>query len=308
MKINRERALGAFRKYVDGYHTEEEKVRLKIEHTYRVAGLCEEIALSLGLPKEDVDLAWLVGLLHDIGRFEQLKQFGSFNDRLFNHADFGVKVLFEDGMIRQFIKDSQYDLVIQKAIKYHSLYSLDVVEGLTERERLHCQIIRDADKLDNFRVKDTERVETLFDTPKEAVEMEEISPVVLAAVRNKKSVVSEERVTHLDCWVSYLAFIFDLNFTASVRWILKRDYLNRNIDRINYKNPQAKKAMEELGVEPEVVPIRGGTDGARLSFMGLPCPNLCTGGGNFHGKNEYACIDEMETIVKLLVKLAEKQE
>ena len=53
-------------------------------------------------------------------------------------------------------------------------------------------------------------------------------------------------------------------------------------------------------------PIRGGTDGARLSFMGLPCPNLCTGGRNAHGKYEYACIDDMETIVKLLVKIVER--
>ena len=244
--IDLQYAKEQFANYLEGYDRKDDKIHLKEVHTFCVLEAADEICKEEEFTKEDHQLALLIALLHDIGRFEQLKQFGSFNDRLFNHADFGVKVLFEDGMIRQFIKDSQYELVIQKAIKYHSLYSLDVVEGLTERERLHCQIIRDADKLDNFRVKDTERVETLFDTPKEAVEMEEISPVVLAAVRNKKSVVSEERVTHLDCWVSYLAFIFDLNFTASVRWILKRDYLNRNIDRINYKNPQAKKAMEEI--------------------------------------------------------------
>ena len=68
----------------------------------------------------------------------------------------------------------------------------------------------------------------------------------------------------------------------------------------------AKEAMAELGIEPEVVPIRGGTDGARLSFMGLPCPNLCTGGQNFHGRFEYACADDMEKIVELLVKIAGK--
>lgn len=69
---------------------------------------------------------------------------------------------------------------------------------------------------------------------------------------------------------------------------------------------QAKEAMAQLDVEPSVSPIRGGTDGARLSFMGLPCPNLCTGGRNAHGKYEYACIDDMETIVKLLVKIVER--
>lgn len=66
------------------------------------------------------------------------------------------------------------------------------------------------------------------------------------------------------------------------------------------------EAMEELGIEPVVVPIRGGTDGARLSFMGLPCPNLCTGGQNFNGRFEYACADDMEMIVKLLVRIVEK--
>ena len=68
----------------------------------------------------------------------------------------------------------------------------------------------------------------------------------------------------------------------------------------------AKEAMKELGIEPAVIPIRGGTDGARLSFMGLPCPNLCTGGQNFHGRYEYACADEMEAIAELLVKIAGK--
>ena len=68
----------------------------------------------------------------------------------------------------------------------------------------------------------------------------------------------------------------------------------------------AKAAMEETGVNPIVVPIRGGTDGARLSFMGLPCPNLCTGGHNFHGRFEYICADSMEKIVEILLKLAGK--
>lgn len=66
----------------------------------------------------------------------------------------------------------------------------------------------------------------------------------------------------------------------------------------------ARRAMEELGIEPRVVPIRGGTDGARLSYMGLPCPNLCTGGANYHGRYEYACAQSMEQITELLVKVS----
>lgn len=68
----------------------------------------------------------------------------------------------------------------------------------------------------------------------------------------------------------------------------------------------AKAALRELGAEPVVSPVRGGTDGARLSFMGLPCPNLCTGGGNYHSRFEYACVQSMEAVTELLVKLAER--
>lgn len=81
-----------------------------------------------------------------------------------------------------------------------------------------------------------------------------------------------------------------------------REVIEKHMDIVD----RAKNAMRQLGVEPVVSPIRGGTDGCRLSYMGLPCPNLCTGGGNFHGKYEYACIDEMETIVQLLVRIVEQ--
>ncbi len=67
---------------------------------------------------------------------------------------------------------------------------------------------------------------------------------------------------------------------------------------------KAKAAMESLGIVPKIQPIRGGTDGARLSFMGVPCPNLCTGGHNFHGRYEYICVESMEAVVNLLTELA----
>ncbi len=67
---------------------------------------------------------------------------------------------------------------------------------------------------------------------------------------------------------------------------------------------RAKTAMEKVGIVPKIQPIRGGTDGARLSFMGLPCPNLCAGGHNFHGRYEYICKESMETIVRMLIELS----
>ncbi|MBR3306444.1 MAG: peptidase T [Lachnospiraceae bacterium] len=63
---------------------------------------------------------------------------------------------------------------------------------------------------------------------------------------------------------------------------------------------KARAAMKKAGVEPEVEPVRGGTDGSRLSFMGLPCANICTGGGNFHGKHEYLCVEEMMSTIEIL--------
>lgn len=68
----------------------------------------------------------------------------------------------------------------------------------------------------------------------------------------------------------------------------------------------AKEAMKEEGIEAKIQPIRGGTDGARLSFMGLPCPNLFTGGHNFHGKYEYICIESMESVINVLLRIIQK--
>lgn len=88
-------------------------------------------------------------------------------------------------------------------------------------------------------------------------------------------------------------------FTAQIRdsyYNMKEKILPENAHLIE----NAVKAMEQAGVEPKISPIRGGTDGARLSFMGLPCPNLCTGGMNFHGRFEYACVESMESCVEIL--------
>jgi tripeptide aminopeptidase len=68
----------------------------------------------------------------------------------------------------------------------------------------------------------------------------------------------------------------------------------------------ASEVLRELGAEPVITPVRGGTDGSRLSYMGLPCPNLCTGGYNAHSRFEFACVQSMEKVTELLIRLAEK--
>jgi tripeptide aminopeptidase len=67
----------------------------------------------------------------------------------------------------------------------------------------------------------------------------------------------------------------------------------------------AEQAMKELNIKPLIKPIRGGTDGSRLSFMGLPCPNIFAGGHNFHGKYEYVPVESMQKAVEVIVKIAE---
>ena len=85
----------------------------------------------------------------------------------------------------------------------------------------------------------------------------------------------------------------------------KDSYYNmrRQIEPVMYVVDRAARAMGRLGIQAESLPVRGGTDGARLSFMGLPCPNLCTGGQNFHGRFEYAVVEEMELCAKILLEI-----
>ena len=79
--------------------------------------------------------------------------------------------------------------------------------------------------------------------------------------------------------------------------------MRQKIEPVMHIVDRAKAAMERLGITPYSVPVRGGTDGARLSYMGLPCPNLCTGGMNFHGRYEYAVVEEMESCARILVEI-----
>ena len=92
---------------------------------------------------------------------------------------------------------------------------------------------------------------------------------------------------------------------GTVELTIKDSYYNmrQKIEPCMYIIERAKKAMETVGMTPMEVPIRGGTDGARLSFMGLPCPNLCTGGENFHSRYEFIPAEDMQACVDLLVQI-----
>ncbi len=92
---------------------------------------------------------------------------------------------------------------------------------------------------------------------------------------------------------------------GTVELTIRDSYYNmkEKIEPCMFLIENAKAAMEQTGIIPRVVPIRGGTDGARLSFEGLPCPNLCTGGENFHGRFEYIPVEDMQAITQFLAAL-----
>lgn len=109
-----------------------------------------------------------------------------------------------------------------------------------------------------------------------------------------------------NCFLAIVNYLNQKYGEGTVVVDVKDSYYNMRdiIEQHMHLIENAKAAMEAVGVEPSVIPIRGGTDGARLSYMGLPCPNLCAGGHNFHGRFEYVCVESMEKIVEILVKLA----
>lgn len=93
---------------------------------------------------------------------------------------------------------------------------------------------------------------------------------------------------------------------GTVELMIKDSYYNmlEKIQPCMYVVDRAREAMINAGIEPKVVPIRGGTDGARLSYMGLPCPNLCTGGDNYHSRFEYIPVEDMEKCTQMLIQIA----
>ena len=104
---------------------------------------------------------------------------------------------------------------------------------------------------------------------------------------------------------SAAAFIKAKHGENAMELEIKDSYFNMRgcIEPVMHIVERARKAMAAVGMKPEEVPIRGGTDGARLSYEGLPCPNLCTGGENYHGRFEYVPVEDMELCVKMLVEI-----
>ena len=242
--IDLQYAKKAFENYLNDYDQKNEKIKLKIVHTYGVMECSKKITEDMKLSAEDCELAQIIGLLHDIGRFEQLKCYNSFEPGTMDHAAFGVRILFEERLIRRFVEENKWDEIIKTAIGHHSDYCL---KGITnERELMHAQIIRDADKLDNCRVKLVDSVEAMIGVPQERAGEGKISPKVWNACLKREAVLSQDRVTSVDYWVSYVAQYYDLNFKETWQIMKEKNYISRIIKRLDYKDEDTREKMEIL--------------------------------------------------------------
>ena len=241
-------AKTAFNRFLQSYtNTNDPGFQLKVVHTFHVVENAKMLAELLQLPEEDCRLAQLIALLHDIGRFEELKITSELNNLHFDHASYGVKMLFEDGMIRDYIAVDYYDEIIQAAILHHN--KKEIPENVGGKSLLHAQLIRDADKLDNFHVKIEEPTENLFPgrvNSIQAMEESAISAKVLEDLLSENSVDIRDRITPLDYYVTILGFVFDLNFKESKKIVLQKDYINLMIDRYLYKNKNTGMQMEQI--------------------------------------------------------------
>ena len=226
MKVDRHSAMRVFKEYVENYDCRDEKIRLKIEHTYKVASLCEQIAESERLSPSDIDLAWLIGLLHDIGRFEQLRIYGTFIDaESIDHAELGADILFKQGKIREFISDTSHDDLIELAVRSHSLYRLP--DGLSEREIMFCDIIRDADKVDILRVNVEFAPEDIYNVSSEILRNAEITPEVMQSFFEEHATLRSLKKTAVDHLAGHISLIYELVYPYSVKVMAEQGFLEK---------------------------------------------------------------------------------
>lgn len=269
MEIDRERARAAFDAYVGGFDAGDPKISLKAEHTLRVAQLAEKIARSelrseVGVgpgadpeasadagpgadpeasagagpgadPEASADLAWLLGLLHDVGRFVQVRTWGTFDDsRSASHADLGARVLFEGfagapPAIRDFVEDPSEDDLLRTAVALHSSWHLP--PRLDERTRFFCQVLRDADKVDILEVNCVRPVEDIYGISERDLLESELSEESEAWFWRHSTIPRAARHHPADVLLGHVCFVWDLCYPESLRETVRQGNLFRMVER-----------------------------------------------------------------------------
>ena len=233
MIVNLEKAKTEFLKYTENYDLTNENIRRKQGHSIRVMNISKQIAVELNLSDDQIQIAALIGLLHDIARFEQYTQYQTYNDnRRFDHCDYGVEILNKD--MREYIKTDKYDKLIKIAIKNHNKFEIE--EGLNEEESLFAKIIRDADKIDIL----YEAVSMFWNGEEKDINNTEISSKVMEKIEERELIKRDKNKAFcgIDKVMSVLAFIFDINYNPSFKIIKENDYINKIIDRFEFEEKE----------------------------------------------------------------------
>ena len=216
------------RDHTTGNERDQQNILLKEEHTAAVCGNSLRIAAGLGLGPHDAALAETIALFHDVGRFPQYLRYRTFEDsRSVNHAVLGAKVLLERNVLGD-LPGRERDVIV-RAVTLHNVFSLP--PRLGDEVRLQSQIIRDADKLDIWRIF-IGLLERDRSTWPSAVSLglpdkPGCSPAILDSLKRREMVRLSSLRTLNDFKLLQLAWIYDLNFAPSLRMVLERDVIGR---------------------------------------------------------------------------------
>ena len=179
--------------------------------------------------------------MHDIARFEQWTKYKTFSDsQSIDHGNAGVEILEKDNFIRNFINEDTYDDIIKTAIRNHNKYKIE--DGLKGEKLLYSKIIRDADKIDIFQ----ESLDFFWETDEEKMEVGTsiISENYIDQFVRKAPILRTPKQTSLDRLISLVAFIFDLNFDYSKKFVYEKDFINRMLDNFEFSQEKAKQQIE----------------------------------------------------------------
>ena len=244
MKFNRQTVREQFAAYTRNYDPSDPKIALKIAHTYRVAENCEEIAKSLNLPAEAIEFAWLSGMLHDVGRFEQVKRYNTFIDsQSVDHAEFGADLLFgPDALIKGYTEDRSGDATMETVIRQHNKYRID--ESLDDRTKLFCQILRDADKIDILRVNVETPMEDIYNVSQDVLLTSGVSDIIMEQVRQHHAVPRDLMTSPAEHLIGHIALSFELVYPRSWELVKEQGYIYKMFD-FPTTNESTKKALEE---------------------------------------------------------------
>ena len=219
--------MNYFDEYVFKYDMEDNDINYKYYHSYRVMEVMELLSTKLNMNEHDIHLAKVIGILHDIGRFEQDKLYNSFKDDKMDHGSYGVKVLKETNLLdKTSIDKSDYNIVY-KAIYNHNKFKIE--DTLTDRELLFAKLIRDADKLDILYVIGNEK----FDRFNQG--SGEISKEIESDFFNHNPADKNHVKSPNDSIVLFLCYIYDINFKESYEILLNEKYYEKIYNRLNDK-------------------------------------------------------------------------